>query len=63
MMTLGWITVVCLWISFTSSEQEFDPSTSEFFHASRLITARIRSMEQGNVFTRVCHSVHSGVST
>ena len=28
-----------------------------------LITARKQSLRQGNIFTRVCHSVHRGVES
>ena len=35
-------------------------SESHLNGCSRLFTARKRSLEQGNVFTPVCHSVHRG---
>ena len=34
---------------------------SEVFDSGNLVTGRKRSLEQGNIFAPVCHSVHRGV--
>ena len=45
------------WTNFVSSDTWL---SVKFCYHSTLVTARKRSLGQGNVFTPVCHSVHGG---